>query len=314
MARKYRHFVYDENQRYIYPTSDWGFKYLLGTERNKGLLLGILQELLPELEIETLEYLPQELGLPVGRMKNARFDVYCRQKDGGRIVVEMQNYAYEAFLDRAVVYTSCAVIENFTNSASKNYKIGRTIFVAFVGDPLFKDTDRTPVRLSLCDIDEPATTLRCDNVLQIFVELPKFAGGIRDITDNTPFVEQLAHVLMEMADCDEIPVNITHPLLRRIFEAADIKHMEDNTKENYRSAIMSEADYEYLMDGARKEGLSAGFEEGRAEGREEGRAQGREEGRAEGVQDTARKMKAAAIGVAVISECTGLSPEEVQSL
>ena len=38
MARKYRKFVYDENQRFIYPTSDWGFKFLLGSEENKDIL------------------------------------------------------------------------------------------------------------------------------------------------------------------------------------------------------------------------------------------------------------------------------------
>ena len=298
MARKYRNFVYDENQRFIYPTSDWGFKYLLGSEQNKDILLGILQEMLPDLGIETLDYLPQEIGLPIGKMKRARFDVHCRLHDGGRVVVEMQNYAHEAFLDRAVVYTSAAVVDNYVNSASKEYQIGKTIFIAFVGDPLFKDTVRTPIRLSLCDIDEPITTLRCDNLLQIFVELPKFAGSIRDITESTPFVEQLAHVFMEMADCDEVPKNLTNPLLKRLFYAADTKAMEEKTKENYWSSIMSEADYEYHMFGARKEGLA----EGRAEGRKMEKL------------EIASHMKRIGIPSEQIADCTGLPEEDILAL
>ena len=81
MARKYRHFVFDESQRFIYPTSDWGFKYLLGTEQHKDLLLGILQELLPDLGIKSLEYLPQEIGIPIGKMGIQIFWLDLRFRD-----------------------------------------------------------------------------------------------------------------------------------------------------------------------------------------------------------------------------------------
>ena len=338
MARKYRHFVFDESQRFIYPTSDWGFKYLLGTEQHKDLLLGILQELLPDLGIRSLEYLPQEIGIPIGKMKRASFDVFCKLSDGGQVVIEMQNYAYQAFLDRAVVYTSAAILGNYVNSAAKEYQIGKTIFIAFVGDPLFKDTDRTPIRLSLCDMDEPLTTLRCDRVLQIFVELSKFEGSIQDIDENTPFVEQLAHVLMEMVDCKEVPCNLTNPLLKRLFTAADKSNLDDKMIENYRSSILNEADYEYLMAGAteegrvrglaqgREEGLAAGREEGLAAGREEGLAAGREEGMAAGRKEglsegrheqalsDAARFKAAGVPLEVIASCTGLTAADLEAL
>lgn len=216
MARKYRNFVYDENQRFIYPTSDWGFKYLLGTEKHKDLLKGILNELLPDLHIESLEYLPRDITIPVGDMKNAKFDVYCKLLDGSRVEIEMQNYTKPTFLDRST-------------------------FLAFTGDPLIKNVDRTPIRLSLCDIDEPVTTVRNSKVLQIFVELPKFAGSLKDIDENTPFVEQLAHVMMEMADCTEIPGNVTNPLLKQLFEAADTVVMDQDSKYNYMKSILGEA-------------------------------------------------------------------------
>lgn len=304
MARKYRHFVYDENQRFIYPTSDWGFKYLLGSEKNKDLLLGILQELLPELGIESLEYLPQEIGIPIGNMKKASFDVRCSLSGGEQVVIEMQNYAHHTFLDRATVYTSAAVLNNFMNSKKKDYRIEKTIFFAFIGDPLFLDTDRTPIRLSLCDIDEPNTTIRCDRILQIFVELPKFDGSIYDINDSTPFVEQFAHVLMEMADCDEIPTNLTNPLLKSMFLAADTFAMDNDMKENYKSSIMTEYDYEYHMYSAKEEGL--------AQGLADGMAQGMAQGRAEKAKETASRLKAAGVSIETIASCTGLSVKDVE--
>ena len=46
----------------------------------------------------------------------------------------------------------------------------------------------------------------------------------------------------------------------------------------------------------------------------EGRAEARAEGRAEEKTATARKLKQAGVDIAIISQCTGLSVEEVQAL
>lgn len=254
MARKYRPIVYDENQRFIYPTSDWGFKHIFGTEKNKDILLGVLQRLLPELNIESIEYLPRDITIPVGNMKDTRFDVFCRLQDGSNVVVEMQNYADKSFLDRSLVYSASAILEHHVNSKLKNkrYKISRTIFLAFLGDPLFRDVDRTPVRLSLCDIDEVTTIVRNDKLLQIFVELPKFAGSLDQVDENTPFVEKLAHVMMEMADCRSMPDNLGDPILEDVFKAADRLQMSMEEKENYMMSVLGEFEYYANIEEARE--------------------------------------------------------------
>ena len=314
MARKYRNFVYDENQRFIYPTSDWGFEHLFGTEQNKDLLLGILNGLLPELQIESLDYLPRDITIPVGKMRDASFDVHCKLHDGSRIVIEMQNYVKQAFIDRSTIYTAAAILEHYVNSRTNGYSIGKTIFIAFAGDPVFKTVERTPVRLSLCDIDEAQTTVRNDKVLQIYVELPKFAGSLQEIDKNTPFVEKLAYVLMEMADCTDIPTNLDNPILENLFKAADKEAMKQEDKENYMRSILGEAEYEANLHDWKEEGLEEGRAEGRAEGREVGRKEGWAEGIAENKNETARNLLRAGIDVAVIAQCTGLTEEQILSL
>ena len=52
--------------------------------------------------------------------------------------------------------------------------------------------------------------------------------------------------------------------------------------------------------------------EGKAEGLEEGKAEGLVEGRAEGAVETARRLKGFGVDPAIIAECTGLTPEEVE--
>ena len=53
-------FYYNENQRYIIPTSDFGFKRLFGTEMNKDILIGFLNEVITDKVIVGLEYLNTE--------------------------------------------------------------------------------------------------------------------------------------------------------------------------------------------------------------------------------------------------------------
>lgn len=182
----------------------------------------------------------------------------------------------------------------------------------------------------MCDIDEPETTQRSDKVLQIFIELPKFAGSLQEINESTPFLEKLSYVLMEMADCEDIPDNLNDPLLERLFKAADTAKMREDTKESYMRSILGEAEYEANLEDwktegleeGRKQGLAKGLEEGREEGRKEGRKEGREEGREEGRKEgataskheVAGKMKDEGLSPELIAKCTGLSIAEAQAL
>ena len=350
MGRNYNHFVFDVNQRYIYPTSDWGFKYLLGSEENKDLLLGILNRLLPDLHIETLEYIPREFKLKVGKLREASFDVYCRLEDGSRVVVEMQNYVKKSFVDRSLVYTSMAVLEQFYNSRIRDYSICKTIYIAFLGEPLYRNVPHTPVRIGLCDLDSEKTMPLNDKLLQFFVELPKFAGSIAEMKPDTPFVEKLAYVMMEMADCSDVPENLDDDLLEQMFKAADMQTMSEQNRNDYMRAVLGEFEYEMRLSEAREEGLAEGhaegraeghaagraegFAEGHAEGRAEGRAEGFAKGHAEGIAEglaegresgiaegmsmsqyaMAGKLKELGVAVDIISQSTGLSPDVIDNL
>lgn len=44
-------------------------------------------------------------------------------------------------------------------------------------------------------------------------------GSLKDITRDTPFVEKLPYVLMEMADCEVVPDNLDNEVLEAMFKA-----------------------------------------------------------------------------------------------
>jgi len=73
---------------------------------------------------------------------------------------------------------------------------------------------------------------------------------------------------------------------------------------------MNMLDYNASMKFARKEGVAIGEARGVAIGRDEGIALGE----IKGVLQTARKMKAKGLNVALIAEMTGLSEAEIEGL
>ena len=93
--------------RYINPYTDYGFKYLFGTEPNKEFTLALVNALLRGKEvIKSLTLLPTE---QLGDTKDDRrsvFDVYCENERGEKIIIEMQKAEQQYFKDRSIYYSS----------------------------------------------------------------------------------------------------------------------------------------------------------------------------------------------------------------
>ncbi len=298
--------IYNERQRYIIPTSDWGFKRLFGSEINKGLLIGLLNKIIDDRVIEDLEYLDRDVLVPVGSVRRMSFDVYCKCTDGSRVIVEMQNYAKTAFVERALVYTSASILENYTYSKSKDYRVQKTYLIAITGEKIFPKVKHAPVRLALCDMDAEKTSVLNDKILHIFIELPKFADKLEDLKEDSSFLSKFAVAMKTMSSYDERPSVMDDDMLVRMFDAADLHTYKSNDKHNYKNAVMNEFEYEETLKEHRQEALE--------EGREEGREQGRAEQRVEDYRQFVERLLKHGVPVETISLYTGLTPEEISSL
>ena len=287
---------YAEGQRYIIPTSDWGFKRLFGTEMNKKLLIGLLNRIIDDREIESVTYLDNEPLLPMKQARDLRFDIYCKCKDGSRVIVEMQNYARPSFLDRAQVYTSASILESYNYSRTKGYRIQKTYLIAIVGETLFPKADRAPIRLAMCDIDAPEVRVMNDKILQIFIELPKFADDLRELGADATFIGKFALAMKSMETFTECPKELDDDFLREMFAAADTLGYKTKDTEDYKQAIMNEFEYEETLKDYRREGV------------EEGLAKGREDRALE----IAKALQAQGVSPEVIKKATGVDAEQQQ--
>lgn len=292
--------TYKEGQRYIIPTSDWGFKHLFATERNKGLLIGLLNKLIDDINIVDLEYLDREIPFILPQEhKTLRFDVFCKCDDGSNVIVEMQYCARRNFIDRALVYTAAAVLQGYkVNHETKKYDVSRTYLVAITGNTIFPEVNHAPVRLTLCDADAERTCILNNKVLQIFIELPKFASELKALKADNSFLNKFAVALKTMNDSKERPDEMDDDLLVKIYDAADTLRFTNKERHNYRQNIMNSLEIEATMYDFREEGLNEGLKKGREES----------------ALSIAAKMKAQGIPLDVIVSCTELDAETVAKL
>ena len=113
-------------------------------------------------------------------------------------------------------------------------------------------------------------------------------------------------------DCDINPN--TDFGLKKLFEQAEIARYSESERRQYYESQKEYWDYYSTMKTSYDKGRAKGHAQGRAEGLAEGRAEGLAEGRAEERIANARRMKELGIDCSVISQVTGLTVEEIETL
>ena len=106
--------------------------------------------------------------------------------------------------------------------------------------------------------------------------------------------------------------------LKELVRESEIAAFNKDKRAIYDLSLMNERDILTEKKYAREEGRAEGLVQGHADGLQEGLAKGREEGREEGVKKEnlriALNFKKAGVDFATISQATGLSIEQIESL
>ena len=101
---------------------------------------------------------------------------------------------------------------------------------------------------------------------------------------------------------EEKPKQLEGELFDKLFEMARISNFNAEELAEYEANRINMLDYNASMMFAKKEGVAIGVEKGITLGKEEG------------ILQTARKMKAKGLNIALIAEVTGLSEAEIECL
>ena len=162
-------------KKYVNPMIDVAFKYLFGTEKNKHLLKGLLENVFKR-EILDITYDNTEQIGETMESRNAYFDVICKSSDGHEFIVECQVHPQKYFTERAIFYSS-RVIANQAPKGDWDYNFRPVYF------------------LGLVEFELPDSVGKADGYIQSF--------SIRNNVNGAPMTDKVRYVFMEVEPFDK---------------------------------------------------------------------------------------------------------------
>ncbi len=290
--------------KYIDPFTDFGFKWLFGTEQNKDLLISFLNDLLEiEHKIIDVEYRNLEkLGLNIIDRK-AIFDIYCTDEKKNNFIVELQRSKQKYFKDRSVYYTSFPIQEQ-SKKGDWDYQLKKIFFVGILEFEM-KDNSKNEdylTKVQLFDMDKKEVFY--DKLIYYYVEMPKFKKSEAELKNH---LEYWLYTLNNMADLKEIPQKLKEDkLIHKAFDVAEFLALSKDEQFAYQIDLKSRLDYKNAFDYAK--------EMAEAKGKAKGKAEGIVEGEKQKTIEIVKNSLSLRLDVETISKLTGLSVEEIKNL
>ena len=230
--------------RYINPYTDFGFKYLFGTEPNKDITLELVNALLQGKEvIKSLTLLPTEQLGDTRDDRRSVFDIYCENEQGDKIIIEMQKADQQWFKDRSVYYSSFPIRQQgekgqWRFGLKAVYTIG---ILDFVFDEDKDDQEYYHHVVKLMDVNTKEVFY--DKLTYIYLEMPKFQKTEEELET---IADKWLYALKNLSRLLERPKALQDRIFKKFFDVAEIANL---SKDEYVKYLESEKVY-YDNDGA----------------------------------------------------------------
>lgn len=276
--------------RYVNPYTDFGFKLLFGTAMNKELLISFLNALLfGEEVIKDVTYLNAEHLGTQEYDRRAVFNVYCENEKGEKFLVEMQRGEQQFFKDRSVFYSTFPIREQ-ARRGEWDYEL-KAVYVVGILNFSFDPSDPEYFHHEVKLVDLYTKKVFYDKLTFVYLEMPKFNKTEDEL--KTMFDKWL-FVLRNLSSLLERPRSLQNRVFDRLFEAAEIAKFTKTELSEYWDSLKNFRDWYSVISTAEKKG--------------------REEGLKEANLNNARNLKKLGVAVDIISQATGLTPEEVEQI
>ena len=302
--------------KYLNPKADLTFKLVFG--EHEDLLMSLLNALLPIAEsapIIHVEYLSPEMLPDRKGRKDSIVDVRCKDSASRQFIVEMQMHWNEDFMKRVLLNASKSIVKQ-AGMGEKYRQIQPVFSLNLINDSRFQpDTEEFYHDYAVINVEHPEKTI--DGLRFIFVELPKFQP--KSIAEKKMAVLWLRFLTEIGEDTKVAPKELLeNKQTRKALEIIEKSAMSDAQIMAYEDFMMSIEDEQVIREGFYKEGMEKGMKKGMEKGMKKGMKEGMEKGMEKGMAkanfENARKMKSKGYALEDISEITGLTPEEIDSL
>ncbi len=290
-------------QKYADLMMDWTFKFVFGPKgKYKEGLVSLLNAIIPEKTIRSIEYLPTEMLGNVSTQKDSLLDLRCVADDGSHFAVEIQNYKQKDFFERCIEY-ACKL---FSEQNRKGGKYGKVpVYVVSILSE--KASENLPMYQHLKDqviydhtmIEKISGIFAPRTISIIFADAGKFRKGIDECEDD---IDRWMFILKHSTRMREYSNSFQSKVFQRVLEVLEIGSF---TQEEFNM---------YYTEERLKEIRQAQDDAIREDSFAEGKAEGRAEGRADEKRETAKRMLEMNMDISSVSKVTGLSVEEIEAL
>lgn len=286
--------------RYLDPKADLTFKHVFGEHPDLvRSLLNALLPLEPSQKVVEIEYLPVELVPDNPLRKNSIVDVRCRDKRGRIFIVEMQMIWTPEFKQRVLFNASKAYVRQL--NTGEQYELLQPVYSLNLVNDIFEPELNGEYYHYYRMVHMEHTDKVIEGLHLVFVELPKFTP--HNYSEKKMQVLWLRYLTEINENTREIPEELlANPELKKAVNALEESAFTDAELAGYEKFWDIISVEKTLYNSAERKGLAKGLEEGLEKGREEERL------------SNARKMKEKGLDYAIISDITGLTPEEIDKL
>jgi predicted transposase/invertase (TIGR01784 family) len=276
--------------KYVNPFTDFGFKKIFGEEASKALLIDFLSSLLPELNIVDLSFKDKEKLGKTDEDRKAIFDIYCENKDGEQIIIELQKAKQNYFKDRSVYYATFPIQEQASKGVW-NYKL-TPVYCIGILDFAFEDVAEDAKKVvHTVQLKDQYNQLFYDKLKFVYIEMPHF---VKQESELETRLDKWLYFIKNLEDFQSIPAIFSDEIFDDAFAKAELANYTHIEAENYQQSLKIYRDLINV--------ISASYEDGIEEGKIEERL------------SLASIMKSEGESIEKIIKYTGLNRSEIEKI
>ena len=249
----------------IKPTVDFAFKKIFGTQENAAALVGLANSVLaPDEEIVEVQILNPFSYQEFADQKLIVLDIRARDTAGRWLNIEMQLNVASGLRQR-LVYYACSLYTEQLERGESYAQLRPAICICLLCDVLFADVPDAHHRFRLVDAERQR--LLSDMVEVHTVELTKY--NLREASiSQASSIEQWAFFLLyaDRYETGRLRELLPGEAFARAIDAAEAIRRKTEDRIMYDQREKALRDYEWRIEGARREGIEKGIEKGREQG------------------------------------------------
>ncbi|XP_066252015.1 uncharacterized protein [Euwallacea similis] len=288
--------------KFLDARNDYAFKRILGTEKNKDILIHFLNDILGFTglaAIHDVEFLATILDPEIAAKKQSIVDVLCKDSQGSRYIIEMQFTKTKGFEKRAQYYAAKAYSSQ-ADVGDQYHDLKGVIFIAIADFILFPN--KLAYKSDHVTFDKMTFEHDLRDFSFTFIELPKFKKR-EDQLEN--IVEKWCYFFKHAGETSEDDLKKiigSDLIIGRAYDKLNQYNWSKEERLAYDQTKKRTDDYLSSLEEKLHEGILIGQEKGKIEGRQEEKI------------EVAKNSLKAGVSIDVIAQITGLSHSEISQL